>query len=176
MNCRLPLANKRRPNSDYDAKFSLPYAVASGLLRGRLGLKELVPAAYRDPAALALMDRIDYEIDADSTFPRHYTGEVRLVLDDGTSLVHRESVNRGHAERPLSNDEVREKFFDNATLHFSRAHAQAICDQVLALDRLDSVERLEDLLAQEPDVPAGDRPHARAATAPQSATATAATR
>ena len=32
-----PIANKRRPTSDYDAKFSLPYAVASGLLRGRSG-------------------------------------------------------------------------------------------------------------------------------------------
>ena len=152
------------------------WAVASGLLRGRLGLKELEPAAYRDAGALALMDRVTYEIDADSTFPRHYTGEVRLVLDDGTILVHRESVNRGHAERPLSNDEVREKFFDNASLHFSRAHVQAVCDQVLALDRLDSVEQLEDLLAQEPDVPAGDRPQARAASAAQSAPATAETR
>jgi 2-methylcitrate dehydratase PrpD len=31
-----PVANKRRPKSD-DAKFSLNHAVASGLLRGRLG-------------------------------------------------------------------------------------------------------------------------------------------
>ena len=45
------------------------------------------------------------------------------------ALVHRESVNRGHAERPLSNDEVREKFFDNAGLHFlARARRSAICD------------------------------------------------
>ena len=53
-----PIDAKRRPGSDYDAKFSLPYAVASGLLRGRLGLQELLPAAFTDPAALALMDRV----------------------------------------------------------------------------------------------------------------------
>ena len=146
-----PLGNKRRPTSDYDAKFSLPYAVASGLLRGRLGLKELEPAAYQEPAVLALMDRISYAVDPESTFPRHYTGEVRVTLDDGSRLVHRESINRGHAERPLSNADVREKYFDNAGLHFSLSQAQSICDQVLALDRLDSVEQLEDLLAQEPD-------------------------
>jgi 2-methylcitrate dehydratase PrpD len=34
-----PVANKRRPTSDYDAKFSLVYAVASGLLRGKLGFE-----------------------------------------------------------------------------------------------------------------------------------------
>jgi 2-methylcitrate dehydratase PrpD len=152
-----PIANKRRPTSDYDAKFSLPYAVASGLLRGRLGLKELEPAAYRDPAALALMQRIAYTVDAGSTFPRHYTGEVRITLDDGSERVHRESVNRGHAERPLSNTEVQEKFFANAGLHFAPAHAQAVCDQVLALDRLDAVAHLEDLLAQEPGASPGAR-------------------
>jgi 2-methylcitrate dehydratase PrpD len=96
------------------------------------------------------MDRIDYIEDAASTFPRHYTGEVRVTLDDGRTLQHREPINRGHAERPLSNDEVREKYFDNATLYFSRSHAQAVCDQILKLDKLANVQTLEALLAQDP--------------------------
>jgi 2-methylcitrate dehydratase PrpD len=146
-----PLASKRRPISEYDAKFSVPYAVASGLLRGRFALKDLLPAAYSDPPALALMERIHYRADLDSTFPRHYTGEVRVVLADGRVLRHREAINRGHAERPLSNEEVRDKFFDNAALHFSPGHAKAVCDQVLALDRLPSAGTLEAMLAQDPD-------------------------
>ncbi|MBI3374343.1 MAG: MmgE/PrpD family protein [Betaproteobacteria bacterium] len=145
-----PVAKKRRPVSDYDAKFSLPYAVASGLLRGRLGLKELTPEAYGDAHALALMDRIDYLEDPDSTFPLHYTGEVRVTLDDGRTLRHREAVNRGHAERPLTNDEVRAKFFENAALYFPPAHAQAVCEQVLALDQLANLQTLETLLAHDP--------------------------
>jgi 2-methylcitrate dehydratase PrpD len=144
-----PVANKRRPQSDYDAKFSLNYAVASGLLRGRLGLKELTPEAFGEPAALALMDRITYVDDPDTTFPSHYTGEVRVTLDDGRTLRHRESINRGHAERPVTNAEVREKFFENATMHFPRSHALAICEHVLALDRLVDVQTLESLLAKD---------------------------
>jgi len=145
-----PLAAKRRPQGDYDAKFSLPYAIASGLLRGRLGLQDLMPTAYADPAALALMDRIECVVDASSTFPRHYTGELRVTLDDGQVLTHREAVNRGHAERPLSNVEVRDKFFDNATIHFPAAHARAVCNEVLGLERLASVDTLESLLGQSP--------------------------
>lgn len=145
-----PLAAKRRPQGDYDAKFSLPYAIASGLLRGRLGLHELTPAAYTDPQALALMDRVVYTPDPASTFPRHYTGALRVTLDDGRVLTHREPVNRGHAERPLSNADVRAKFFENATLHFPRAHAQAVCDAVCGLAALADVAALEDLLAQAP--------------------------
>ena len=109
-------------------------------------------AAFNDPAARALMQRISYVVDPDSTFPRHYTGEVRVTLDDGRVIGHRESVNRGHAERPLSNDEIRDKFFDNATLHFPRAHADAVCDQVLALDRIADVRTLESLLARDPSI------------------------
>jgi 2-methylcitrate dehydratase PrpD len=145
-----PLAGKRTPHSDYDAKFSLPYGVASGLLRGRLGLKELEPAAFTDPAALALMQRVSYAVDEASTFPRHYTGEVRVTFDDGRTLSHREPINRGHAERPLSNDEVREKYFANATLHFPQAHAAQVCDAVLALDRAPDLNGLEALLARDP--------------------------
>ena len=148
-----PLAGKRRPASDYDAKFSLPYAVASGLLRGRLGLKELEPQAFTDAEALALMDRVSYVEDPASTFPLHYSGEVRLLMADGSRRVHREAVNRGHAERPLTNAEVQEKFFANATLHFSRAHAEAVCEQVLHLDRIVSMHSLESLLAADPATP-----------------------
>lgn len=145
-----PITAKRRPASDYDAKFSLPYAVASGLLRGRLGLQELQPAAYTDPAALALMDRMRCTVDPDATFPRHYSGELRVTLADGTVLRHREAVNRGHAERPLGNAEVREKFDANAALHFSPAQAGAIGAAVQGLASLPDVRTLEDLLAQDP--------------------------
>lgn len=145
-----PVAGKRRPASDYEAKFSIHYAVASGLLRGRLGLKELEPAAFNDAAVRALMDRVSHVVDPASTFPRHYTGEVRVTMNDGSTQVHREAVNRGHAERPLTNEEVRAKFLDNATLWFPLAHAQAVCEQVLTLDRLPSVATLETLLASDP--------------------------
>jgi len=145
-----PLSAKRRPGSDYDAKFSLPYAVASGLLRGRLGLQELLPAAYTDPVALALMDRLTCVVDPTATFPRHYGASVSVLLKDGRTLVHHEPVNRGHAERPLSNADVVQKFHDNATLHFSVAHAQAVQQQLLALPTLSDLRGLETLLAQEP--------------------------
>ena len=145
-----PIAAKRRPQSDYDAKFSLPYAVASGLLRGRLGLKELLPAAYTESAALALMDRVTCVTDTASTFPLHYSGELRVLLKDGRTLQHREAVNRGHAERPLSNADIRQKFTDNAGLHFNDKHAAAVQEQLLALTHLPDVAALETLLAQEP--------------------------
>ena len=135
-----PVAAKRRPNSDYDAKFSIPYAVASGLARGRLGLAEFLPAAFTEPRIEKLMDKVEYAVDRASTFPRHYSGEVEVTLDDGRKLGHRVAVNRGNPERPLSNAEIEAKFFENCALTLPQDAARRIRDQVLGLERLGAVD------------------------------------
>jgi 2-methylcitrate dehydratase PrpD len=129
-----PVAAKRRPKSDYDAKFSVPYAVASGLARGRLGLAEFLPAAYAEPRIEKLMDKVEYIVDNASTFPRHYTGEVEVMLDDGRTLRHREAINRGNPERPLTNGEIEAKFFENCSLTLAEGAARQIRDRVLNME------------------------------------------
>ena len=135
-----PVAAKRRPKSDYDAKFSVPYAVASGLTRGRLGLAEFLPEAYTEPRIEKLMDKVEYVVDKASTFPRHYTGEVEVTLDDGRTLRHREAVNRGNPERPLSNAEIEAKFFENCLLTLPENRARQIRDRVLSMEQSSAVE------------------------------------
>ena len=130
-----PVAAKRRPKSDYDAKFSVPYAVASGLTRGKLGLAEFLPEAYTEPRIEKLMDKVEYVVDTASTFPKHYTGEVEVTLDDGRKLRHREAVNRGNPERPLTNAEIEAKFFENCSLTLSKSAARRIRDDVLNMER-----------------------------------------
>lgn len=130
-----PVANKRNPANSYDAQFSIPYIVATGLLKGRFTLAELEDGALKDRAVLNLASRVDYEIDQASTFPRHYTGEVIVETEDGRTLRHREGVNRGCADRPLSNGEVVTKFFDNADRAVPRRAAEHIRDAVLDFDR-----------------------------------------
>lgn len=142
-----PVAAKRRPRNDYDAKFSIPYAVASGLARGRLGLAELLPQAFTEPAIEALMDKVDYAVDAASTFPRHYSGEVIVTLEDGRTLGRRVAVNRGNPDQPLANAEIEAKFFENCELTLSDGAARRIRDMVLDIESLASAERFEAALA-----------------------------
>ena len=130
-----PATNKRNPANSYDAQFSIPYIVATALLKGRFTLAELEEGALKDRAVLNLASRVDYEIDPASTFPRHYTGEVIVETEDGGTLAHREGVNRGCADRPLSNDEIVAKFFDNADRAIARKDAERIRDAVLDFER-----------------------------------------
>jgi 2-methylcitrate dehydratase PrpD len=142
-----PVAAKRRPKSDYDAKFSLPYAVASGLARGRLGLAELVPEALVEPRIEKLMDKVSYEVDPNADFPRYYGGEVLVTLDDGRTLSQRVPVNRGNPERPLANAEIEAKFLENCSLTLDEKTSRTILDLVLGLDELPNVVQLEDVLS-----------------------------
>src|SRR5688572_2331815 len=93
-----PAAAKRRPVSDYDAKFSLPYIIAASLIRGHFTLVELEETALKDGQILSLAAKVDYAIDPNATCPRHYGGEVVVRTRDGRELRHREAVNRGKVE------------------------------------------------------------------------------
>jgi 2-methylcitrate dehydratase PrpD len=140
-----PIANKRRPAGSYDAQFSIPYIVATGLLKGRFTLGELEDAALHDAAVLNLAARVEYEADPDSTFPRHYSGEVIVDTKDGRSLRHREAINRGCADRPLTNDGIVAKFLDTAQRAVSRPAAERVLNAVLNFDRA-SARTLADAL------------------------------
>ena len=142
-----PAANKVRPVSDYDAKFSVQYAVAASLSRRAFGLAELDEDARADAGILDLAKRVRYRPDPASAFPRAFSGEVVVRTRDGRELRHREEVNRGADERPLTNGEIAEKFMENACLAVDGPKAIAIRQAVLDLDRFDDVRALGDVLA-----------------------------
>ena len=134
-----PAANKVRPVSDYDAKFSVQYAVAASLSRRAFGLAELDEDARADARILDLAKRVRYRADPASAFPRAFSGEVVVRTRDGRELRHREEVNRGADERPLTNGEIAEKYLENARLTVDGPKAIAIRRAVLDLDRFDDV-------------------------------------
>jgi 2-methylcitrate dehydratase PrpD len=117
------------------------------LLRGRFTLDELEDEAIGDREVLALARRVNYAADPASTFPKHYTGEVIVTLNDGRQMRHREGVNRGCADRPLSNSEIEAKYFDNACRLLTREIAENVRNTVVGIDR-GSAPALADVLAQ----------------------------
>ena len=113
----------------------MAFVVAAALVRGQFTLAELEADAIADPAICRLATKLDYRIDESSGFPQYYSGELRIAMVDGTVVSHREHVNRGSGARPLQDDEVRQKYVDNATRVVSRAQADRIAQAVLEIDR-----------------------------------------
>jgi 2-methylcitrate dehydratase PrpD len=109
-----PLVEKREPSTAYSAKFSGPFAIALGLVEQAAGLEQYAGAKVRDPGLLALAARVRYEIDPDNPYPRNYTGEVRVVLEDGSVREAQQPYLRGGVREPLGHAEIVAKFRANA--------------------------------------------------------------
>ncbi len=108
-----PLAAKQSPPNGYAAKFSIPYAIAVGMLRGDAGLIEYEDSVVRDPAVRALAAKVRYVIDPDNPYPRQFTGHVRVVLNNGDVREVRQDHFRGGRDEPLSTGALEAKFVAN---------------------------------------------------------------
>jgi 2-methylcitrate dehydratase PrpD len=129
-----PEANKLKPANSYDAQFSVQWLTAAAFLRGKLGLAELDPAEISNPEILELTSKVKFADYPDSPFPRLYSGEVVVTLDDGRVVSHREHVNRGAAERPLSNEEIIAKFRGNISTRFDEETSGRMEASMLGLE------------------------------------------
>jgi len=141
-----PADMRRRPVSDYMAKFSVQYVVAACFVRGRFGFSELETDALNDPDILALAQRVSHAADPESQFPKYFSGGVVVTARDGREFVHMEKINRGAGDRALSGDEIAAKFMENAELVVARDHAERIRDFVIDLEHHDA-RKLGRLLA-----------------------------
>ncbi len=109
-----PLAAKQRPPNGYAAKFATPYILATGFVKGGVGLGDFTQDAVRDPAVLALAAKVRYVIDPDNPYPNAFTGHIRAVLNDGSVVEERQPHFRGGAHEPLTRADIEEKFALNA--------------------------------------------------------------
>src|SRR6185437_10735454 len=109
-----PLADKQKPKNGYAAKFSIPYLIAAGLVRGNVGFEDFSDAAVADPAALAVAAKVKYVVDPNNPYPNAFTGHIRATLSDGRVIEVRQPHFRGGAEEPLTRDDIVAKFRLNA--------------------------------------------------------------
>jgi len=110
-----PLAAKQKPANGYAGKFSTPYCIATGFVRGNVGLGDFSDAAVHDPAVVALAGKVCYQIDRQNPYPKNFTGHIRATLRDGTVVEERQPYMRGGAQEPLTRADIQDKFLLNVS-------------------------------------------------------------
>jgi 2-methylcitrate dehydratase PrpD len=108
-----PLAAKQNPPNGYAAKFSIPYAIAVGMLRDDAGLVEYEEAVVHDPAVRALAGKVRYTIDPDNPYPRQFTGHMRVTLKSGEVREASQGYFRGGREARMGAEALEAKFIAN---------------------------------------------------------------
>ncbi len=121
-----PLAAKQTPRNGYAGKFSTPYCVAAGFVRGNVGLIDFTDQAVKEPAVVALANKVRYQIDPNNPYPKNFTGHIRVTLRDGSVVEERQPHMRGGAHEPLTRADIEAKFILNARHGgYDAARAQA---------------------------------------------------
>jgi 2-methylcitrate dehydratase PrpD len=105
-----------QPDTGLAAKFSIEFAMASGIVAKRVGLRELTDDFVQRPDIQALMQKVEIITTAeyDPAMPGAAPHDsVRIELDDGRTVAG-EPVARatGHASRPLTDAQLYDKFAD----------------------------------------------------------------
>lgn len=105
-----------RPETGLAAKFSIEFAMASGIVAKRVGLRELTDDFVRRPDIQALMRKVetvtttDYDPGLPGAAPRD---QVTVTLSDGRTVEGRPVARAtGHPSRPLTDQQLYDKFAD----------------------------------------------------------------
>lgn len=134
------------PRTPLESKFSIPHCITLALCGYALTDRDFTQTTVDDPAPRALLSLLDVQAvegqSASSAF-------IDLWLDDGSVLHAHTDVYRGHAQNPLSDDELRAKF-DALTLPILGADRSAeLFDAALHFERPGNLARITALLAGE---------------------------
>ncbi len=137
-----PVEEKFAPASDSHGRVSLQYSLAEALALGSLGKNAYARESLRDPAILALARRVQFYVDPDYPGPGRFKGEVTITLKDGRSFHEIEEYNRGSAENPMTYEEIRAKFDENASGFLDGDRRDRLAEQIGRLELLDDSSQL----------------------------------
>jgi len=118
----IELTSKRTPRDGLEAKFSVFHGEAVGLLYGKAGPAQYADEVVRDQSVISIRDKIDATPDknlgADETY-------LTVHFADGSKLEKHIKHAVGSLEVPMSDEQLTEKFVDQAALVLGKEAQQA---------------------------------------------------
>lgn len=137
-----PEEAKKRPETDYGMRFSMPYVLAMSILKGRMSPQEIDAANMERPEVLALIDKVHCVEDESKRNPGHFPGWVKITLTDGSEYTEDQRHERGAAENPIQPEDILKKYHDNAGINLSKEQVAKLMNVIMAMDRQSSIASL----------------------------------
>ncbi|MGH3495509.1 MAG: hypothetical protein ACRDRL_27205, partial [Sciscionella sp.] len=137
------------------AQYSLPFSLATALLRGEIAPAQLTGTALHDPQVLRLAacTRLFEDPVHTGAFPTHRLATVTLTCGAGRTLTSPTTTAPGGPDQPMGDIELRAKFATYARPVLDPRHAVALAALIDTLDTADSARPLLDAVLRAPSLP-----------------------
>ena len=135
---------KLRPTSRETADHSMFYCCAAALIDGDVTLATFDDSRLTDPKLLDLIDKTTIVEDAElnKDYPKGIPNDITITCTDGTKVNKRVDFPKGHAQNPMTDDEVVAKFKRMASGVISDASADQVLDRAWKLDTMKNITPL----------------------------------
>ncbi len=127
----------RQPDTGLAAKFSMEFAMASGVIAHRVSLAELTDPFVQRKDVQDMMRRVERDL-TDETDPENPSSspyeQIRIETTSGQVFESPKVTRaRGHAERPLTEQQLHDKFVDCLTIGGSAVPAETLFGRLQAM-------------------------------------------
>ena len=142
---------KYEPRTKETADHSLPYCIAVAVCKGNVLPSDFEEEALSDAFIWETLPKIKVVADPeiDGLFPKVKRAIVTITTDDGRSYTVQEDHAKGRAERPLSDEELIDKFRANASHVMTDGAMDNVVNATFALEEASTVSEYMRLLARD---------------------------
>lgn len=132
----LSVAGNPAPTTDFEAKFSIPFVVATALRHGSVRLEAFTDERLADTGLRELVGRVHLSVDADldASFPGQRGARVTVRLDDGSIRESVRPTRKGDPDLPLTDEELSGKYRELVAPHLGDAATEALEDALWSIE------------------------------------------
>jgi 2-methylcitrate dehydratase PrpD len=135
----------RKAQTALEGKFSVPFQMASMVIRRKAGMLEFTDEFVQSPAVQDMMDRVEAVIDPEiDALGRHkIVSLIEVRMKDGRVLKGRSPEHyRGGPRNPLTRESLAEKFNDCVQNVLNQDQAKTLLQTIESLERVGNIRTL----------------------------------
>lgn len=151
-NVCVPLEVRANPRVVVDTQFSIPYCIATAIVKKEVFIKDFTEQEMRNPRVLQVAQKVRPIVDEEMErrFSRQITpAAVNITMKGGKTYSARKDFPSGSPEDPMDFDELEKKFRQcagYAIKALSPSTIDRVVDRVKNLESMDDVREIADML------------------------------
>jgi 2-methylcitrate dehydratase PrpD len=135
----MDLCNQQNITRGLQGKFSVYHGAAIGLVRGKAGIREYTDEAVNDPAIKRVRESATAVGDASLTEDQ---ANIEVELANGEKISRFVEKSLGNINRPLTNQQLDDKFRDQAVLALPADRVERVIELCWRIDQLADVNEM----------------------------------